>query len=397
MAPGAMSKPVRYPALDAARGLAAVGILLFHAVGVYARGSSPDAWVRPWVARLDVAVPVFFLLSGFLLYRPFVRARREGARASMGAYAWRRALRILPAYWVALTLATIVLGLPGVFTVTGAVRYYGLLQAYDANTVGGGLAQAWTLCIEVAFYAFLPLWALVLRRLAPGPSLRPEVFGLAALAAASVAWKAWVLAAIAPAYVGATYPWLIAMPAYLDMFALGMALAVASVRWQERGGAPLWARGGPGLWWLAAAALYAVASVGAGLDDVDPRGFTHGEFVLRHVLYAAIAATILLPLVAGAGHATRALSTRTLAALGTVSYGVFLYHLPLLALLGRWHLSDLEDHVHPYLLWTTAALAGSLLLATASWKLVEAPALRLRRLAGPRLRVSRRPKRAGAG
>jgi peptidoglycan/LPS O-acetylase OafA/YrhL len=391
-----MMRPLRFPALDAVRGLAALGILLFHAIGVYARGSAPDAWVRPWVARLDVAVPVFFLLSGFLLYRPFVRARRDGARYSAGTYAWRRALRILPGYWVALTLATIVLALPGVFTATGIMRYYGLLQAYDADTVGGGLAQAWTLCIEVAFYAFLPVWALALRRLAPGPSLRPEAIGLAVLVAVGVAWKAWVLAAIAPQYVGATYPWLIAMPAYLDMFAIGMALAVASVRWQERGGAPAWARGGPGLWWLAAAGLYALASVGVGLDDVDPRGFTHAEFVVRHVLYAAIAATVLLPVVAGAGHATRALSTRALAALGLVSYGVFLYHLPLLALLGRWHLADLEDHVHPYLLWTAAALAGSVALATASWKLIEQPALRLRRLGGPR-RISRRPKRAGAG
>lgn len=387
-----MSRPVRYPALDGVRGLAAVGILLFHAVGVYARGSAPDAWVRPWVARLDVAVPVFFLLSGFLLYRPFVRARREGARASVGAYAWRRALRILPAYWVALTLAAIVLDLPGVFTASGVVHYYGLTQAYDADTVGGGLSQAWTLCVEIAFYAFLPLWALALRRLAPGPSLRAEAWGLAALVVFSVAWKAWVLAAIAPPYVGATYPWLIAMPDYLDMFAIGMALAVASVLWHERGGAPAWA-GNP-LWWLAAAGLYVLAAVGVGLDHVDPRGFTHGEFVVRHVLYAAIAATILLPIVAGAG---RALSTRAFVALGLVSYGVYLYHLPLLGLLGRWDLAKLEDHVHPYVLWTGVALAGTLLLAAASWKLVEAPALRLRRLGGPRLRLSRRPKRAGAG
>jgi peptidoglycan/LPS O-acetylase OafA/YrhL len=392
-----MNRPLRFPALDAMRGLAALGILVFHAVGVYARGSASDAWVRPWVARLDVAVPVFFLLSGFLLYRPFVRARRDGARVSTRAYAWRRALRILPGYWVALTLATVVLGLPGVLTVTGIPRYYGLLQAYDSDTVGGGLAQAWTLCVEVAFYAFLPLWAFALRRVAPGRSLRAEVVGLIVLVGVGVAWKAWVLAAIAPQYIGATYTWLIAMPAYLDMFALGMALAVASVVWQERGGAPAWARGGPGLWWLAATGLYVVASVGAGLDDVDPRGFTHAEFVVRHVLYAAIAATLLLPVVARAGHATRALSMRALGTLGLVSYGVYLYHLPVLALLGRWHLADLEDHVHPYVLWTAAALAGSLVVATASWRLVEEPALRLRRLGGPRLALSRRPKRAGAG
>ena len=51
--------------------------------------------------RLEVGVAIFFCISGFLLYRPFVVAHhRAQAMPAVGAYAWRRFLRIVPAYWV---------------------------------------------------------------------------------------------------------------------------------------------------------------------------------------------------------------------------------------------------------------------------------------------------------
>jgi len=164
--------PERFGGLDAVRRTAALSLVLFHAIGIYARGSAPDAWTHDWVARLDVGVPIFFLLSGFLLYRPFVRARAAGAEPSLRAYAWRRFLRIFPGYWVALIVAVLALGLSGAL----APRYLLLLQAYSKDTVAGGLPQAWTLCVEVAFYAFLPLWAAFVRRTAA-----PELPALAAL------------------------------------------------------------------------------------------------------------------------------------------------------------------------------------------------------------------------
>ena len=152
--------PPRIETLDAIRAIAALSIVLFHAVGIYARGSAANADIRPWVARLDVGVPVFFMLSAYLLYQPFVRARLDARKPSIRAYAWRRALRIVPGYWVALLVAVVVLGTGGVLTLKGIPTYFGFLQSYDTDTAGGGLPVAWTLCIEVAFYVFLPLWAL---------------------------------------------------------------------------------------------------------------------------------------------------------------------------------------------------------------------------------------------
>ena len=149
-----------YPALDSLRAIAALSVFFFHAVGFYARGSTQGNLIAPYVARLDVGVTIFFLLSGFLLYRPFVQARRQRRpQPPLIPYAWRRTLRIVPAYWVALTLATIVLALPGVFTLTGIPTFYGFLQIYSAETAFKGLGQCWTLCVEVSFYALLPVWA----------------------------------------------------------------------------------------------------------------------------------------------------------------------------------------------------------------------------------------------
>jgi peptidoglycan/LPS O-acetylase OafA/YrhL len=72
-------------------------------------------------------VGVFFALSGFLLYRPYLAARLAGRpQPSTRSFLRRRWLRILPAYWVALTVLAIWPGLPGVFT-GDWWRYYGLL------------------------------------------------------------------------------------------------------------------------------------------------------------------------------------------------------------------------------------------------------------------------------
>lgn len=350
--------PRRFGGLDALRALAALSILEFHAVGIYARGSAPDAWTHDWVARLDVGVPIFFLLSGFLLYRPFARARAENRRPSARAYAWRRVLRIFPGYWVALVAAVLALGLSGAL----APRYLLLLQAYSKDTVAGGLPQAWTLCVEIAFYAFLPLWAAFVRR-----ANAPELPALALLFAVSLAYKLVVLGAVVGDRVGAVDPWIIALPAYWDMFAMGMALAVVSTRRAIPGH--------PALWWLAAAALFVLSAKGAGLAHPSVKGYTHTQVMVRHELYAAIAFCVLAAGLTG----PRPLEAAPLRALGRISYGIYLYHLTVLGLLGKWDLARLEDDVHPYILWSAFGIAGTLALAVVSWFAVERPALSLRR------------------
>ena len=181
----------RFPLVDSLRATAALAILTFHLFG-YA-GALTVPVVSEVVLRLPVGVTLFFLISGFLLYRPFVAARMAGqGLPHVGAYAWRRFLRIVPAYWAALTVVALLIK-PEVFD--RPLRFYGFLQVYDPSQALGGLAVAWSLCVEVTFYAMLPLYALAIRGLPAGTAgrrWRAEVAGLALLTAATLGFRIWV-------------------------------------------------------------------------------------------------------------------------------------------------------------------------------------------------------------
>src|SRR3954469_15306078 len=108
-----------FPLFDGLRALAALSVLTFHAA-YFAGIGVTDSPLKPYTGRLEVGVSVFFVISGFLLYRPFVRARLDDEPPPRtAAYAWRRFLRIVPGYWVALTVVALWLGVPGVFTASG--------------------------------------------------------------------------------------------------------------------------------------------------------------------------------------------------------------------------------------------------------------------------------------
>jgi peptidoglycan/LPS O-acetylase OafA/YrhL len=84
--------------MNGVRAIAALTVVGFH-VGFLSHASDYSP-VGPWLWQLNVGVTVFFVISGFLLYRPFAAARRGAGPRRMGDYARNRALRILPAYWV---------------------------------------------------------------------------------------------------------------------------------------------------------------------------------------------------------------------------------------------------------------------------------------------------------
>src|SRR4051812_31787047 len=126
----------RFPLFDSLRAIAALAVFTTH-VG-FLTGANLHAWYGPYTARLDVGVAIFFLISGFLLYRPYVFARLHDRRPPRTRdYARRRLLRIVPAYWLALTVLAIYPGLPQMFTDHSWAYYLFLQNYFTAWTLGG--------------------------------------------------------------------------------------------------------------------------------------------------------------------------------------------------------------------------------------------------------------------
>src|SRR5436190_8283666 len=212
--PAVNERAMRYPLMYSLRAIAALAVLATHAAVFAGLETSGGTTLGQYAARLDAGVAVFFVISGCLLYRPFARARLTGITApATGPYAWRRFLRIVPAYWVALTLITLLFGTSGdVFGWPGIAQYYGVGQAYSNASFGGGLTQAWSLTVEVAFYAFLPLWAAGMRVVLGRRGIRVEMTALAALFAVGVIYKVAMLSSGDANQVAIT-PRLVALPA----------------------------------------------------------------------------------------------------------------------------------------------------------------------------------------
>ena len=376
----------RFPALEGLRALSALAIVAFHAGALSGLTALPTSGrsttvsgLGAWIQHLDVGVSVFFVLSGFLLFRPFVVAHLAERRPpATGRYMLRRLVRIFPAYWVALTASVYLLHLH-LGDWWAHVRIYGLLQIYSGDTIFGGLAQAWSLCTELSFYLFLPLWALGLSRVrgTPAAKVRIHYLGCLALYLVGIGFRAQLRAG--KHAIG--YAWL---PANTDLFALGMALAVASAA-AEVGrpfGAFLRTLGElPAAAWVAAACCYATL-----VALRYPAGFyppTVFQELARQILFGFIAVLVVAPGVVGPqdrGLARALLQWRPVAALGVVSYGVYLWHLTVMQRL----LPHLTPATRPgtsparpeWLLLALASTVGAVAVATVSWFGLERPLLR---------------------
>lgn len=377
----------RFPLIDSLRAIAAIAVVLVHAGGLTV---TP---IDGFVSHAEVGVAIFFAISGFLLYRPFVSSRLNGARRSaLSGYLRRRILRIVPAYWLALTLLAIWPGVPGVFTGHFWI-FYGFGQTYSDKYVLDGIAPAWTLCIEITFYLLLPLYAVgvsaLVRRLSRARQVQAELLLLTAIALAALVYR-YILRTH-----GSLTPVLNALPTHLDWFAPGMALAVLSACWQDRPlprPAELVARR-PEISVAFAVAAYTLVSLtehGPQLIRAGPNPvllYTGSQDIARHLLYAATAIGLLVPAVLGSGGwIRRLLAWRLLAWLGLISYGIYLWHQTLLVWicqpgpeLGCAFHGLPGAHRAPLLALTGMGLIAAVVCAAASYYVVERPILRFKR------------------
>ncbi|WP_312896230.1 acyltransferase family protein [Nonomuraea endophytica] len=366
----------RDAALDGIRGLAALGVWLLHVGGntgvIYRDGMF--AWMT---TRLGIAVPIFFLLSGLLLFRPWAKAFIEGTQApGTPRYLWRRLLRVFPAYWLVTALALWAWSSLDGF---GWATWMLMLQNYTAQgQAPDGLYQMWTMPIELAFYLALPLIAWCLGVWARRGNRPVRLLGGIA-----------VLPVISIATVVAAHVWdqpqmALWLPHHLIYFAAGMAMAVLSVWIKESRALDSLA---PQLLVLAVL-LYAMLST----ELAGPRTLTLpslSQSLWRMVLETAVAVLIVAPFALAPRADSlrhRVLGNPVSAYLGRISYSVFLWHAPVITL--YYKVTDAEPFNGNFWPVATFTLIGTLLISAGSYHLVEENALRL---SGLRRRVPAPP------
>jgi peptidoglycan/LPS O-acetylase OafA/YrhL len=274
---------------------------------------------------MEIGVPIFFVLSGYLLFRPWVKAAAEGiGDPSLTRYARNRVRRIMPAYIVTVLAAYLIYHFrdggpnPG-HTWWGLLRNLTLTQIYTDNygfaLLHQGLTQMWSLAVEVAFYVALPLLAYVLMVLLCRRQWRPGLLltGLGALFLLSPAW--FVLVHNTGFLPDGAKLWL---PGYLGWFVGGMALTVlAAMRVQA-----YWFVAVP----LAMICYLIVCTPIAGEPQTSPTGLA--QALAKTVFYAVIATLLVAPLALGdSGWYSMLLASRPMVWLGEISYEIFLVHL----------------------------------------------------------------------
>jgi peptidoglycan/LPS O-acetylase OafA/YrhL len=355
----------RFAAGDPLRAIAAIMVLTGHAllVSTVAGGSELD---KDELELGFYGVTIFFVLSGYLISRPFVQAFIADASApQLGAYVRNRLLRIVPAFWVIATLVIVRVELFGGFgsdnnTIADILTIYAFAQVFsESEVIQWQLGPAWTLHCEMAFYLSVPVVAFLLGRLVKrrfGPRGR-----------------LWVVLAAAAAVVAGS---LVAVDSSLgrDGFALSRALyfmpgvALAALEPFARVRAPRLPRIGvaaPTLVGLGAVLLVAAPNEGS-----SP--------VLRSLMGAAgcgaiVAGPLLWQWSGRPGW--RFLVNRPLAWLGERSYAIYLLHMVVISELlllvpdGPWDSFPA--------LWA-ATFVLTVAGAALSWRFVEEPFLRLR-------------------
>lgn len=379
------------------RALAASSIVVYH-VWIYGTPGGRASLGPLFHVLPDLAfgVTLFFALSGFLLYRPFVAAIvRAEESPRFAAYFRNRALRILPAYWTILLLCALVFGAAlsrhGFELTSGYLTDPRTLladavfvQDYARSTLVTGVGPAWSLAVEVVFYLLLPVLALGGALLARRGRTR-QGRRLATLAPPLLLLAVGLVGRVAAIYV---LPPMTGDPGWdpdwhsvlersflvqADLFSFGMMLAILRVDAED------------GLlrlppWWRKAAVAISLLAYGvtARQTSIDEQLNRSPYNTLMAFVCALLLALVVLPRPDGKpSRFVAVLERRPLVATGLVSYSLFLWHEPVVRWL-RGHGATFSGQAgFAANVLVVALIAGLLSLGT--YRYVELPALRRKR------------------
>lgn len=359
----AAARPLRVLELDGLRGIAIAMVLVFHC----ARFSTVLPSFGGILQRLTwsgwAGVDVFFVLSGFLVGGILLKTR--DTPGTLRSFFIRRGTRILPLYFLVLVSAVVIPVASGIgfnrWPFAEALPWWSyatLTQNFlrpVLHTDSGYLVHTWSLAVELQVYVLAGLLLVC----APRRMIVPALLGGIVL---SVATRI-----IACALGNGEFGYFVLF-ARLDAACLGI-LAAMAVR--NPAAVDLIGRRRVALWFAAASLVaVAVALIGAG------QGISSwGSAVFNHLAFATASAVLILLLTENPdGWANRALRFRPLVALGGISYGVYLLHIPVVSLtnLALGNSSLMVDRAAgPW--GSILGLAITIALAAMSWRFIESP------------------------
>jgi peptidoglycan/LPS O-acetylase OafA/YrhL len=353
--------------LDGVRGVAVILVMLFH-FGYFAPG---------WVG-----VQLFFVLSGFLITRILLESRSASLSRNLSRFYWRRALRILPVLFLLLIASAMsfeFFGFPDTFE-----RDWPWMVAFTANfgRVGNDdlhpfYRHIWSLAVEEQFYILWPFALFLLsinsiKRLIVATLILAPVLRL-------VLFNAMVGSGYDTTSAGlATY----VLPfTQFDAFATGAAIAVwpslSSIRVERKLIVTIAVAAVCGVSALAWSHLVEggayFASLGYPLYLVPVYGYVWGYSLLNFLFLLVIVGAIQSP------KWMAPFSNKPLAYAGKISYGLYVYHLPLLVAGDRFAYPLLTNQstlwrVAYFLVWVALVIV----FASLSYRCVEEPLLRLK-------------------
>lgn len=402
----------RLPVFDGLRGICAVLLLVVHVawtasfVGSYTDPprNLPAAMI---ITSFQIAVGVFFLMSGLFLYRPFARAIIAGTkRPEVGPYLLRRVLRMLPVYYLVVVAALFLLNFDNIDSAWFVLRPLVLMQNYDPVFMAG-LDITWTVSSELQWYLLLPVFAWATAgwaRRSDDPVVRARRLMLPVpfLILASLAWTFYIHQPSMGPFPDQFW-WPIGVAANIGV---GMAMGIWAARseivpdrqpWLFRTAARF-----PKSFWVAALAVFVINAFKpfgrAGYGDYDELP----SALVFFVLFVVFCVLVVTPLIApGAQSRTMrvVLANPVAVYLGRISYGIYLWHFIVMNLylrngnvFGQFKtLPELRGTVGFWEL-EIAVLVGSVIIASLTFFLFERPIMNW----GERRLTARAARRAAA-
>jgi peptidoglycan/LPS O-acetylase OafA/YrhL len=401
------------PALEGMRGLLTLCVVFNHTaftagqIGYKLANVPKNGFIGVLIDRFtDVSLPMLFVLSGMLLYRPYALSTIADTKSpALGPYFWRRALRTFPAYWLCTVVVILSLNHSVLSNAWYWIRALLMLQVYQSNAMPSGMEQSWSMATDMAFYLTLPIFAVLFTKFAkrsatPAGRARRLMVPLLGIIAAGYLFN-WYdhlpFMGVWPNQNNWPLGW-------MGFVAIGMVLATLSASFEVSPATALapirWINKWPIRGWVISLILTLLWCFSPlhdqGLADyrtVPVALVDHGmELIIAFLMMAPLA----LPHI-NSKFIDRVLTFTPLRLAGQISYGLYLWHIAFIyyfngGLMGASNFWGLFGEV----------MAGSLGAALISFFAVERPAQKLRRRLGkatvaPSVEMIAATEDAGAG